>query len=231
MRSKGKTNRKKPLTLKEVTARLICMTVKEAWEIVGGLSKPSKMPCYGFSIPAATCKTGTKLRLIPDSVCSKCYACRGHYRYPVVKIIQAKRFKNLSHYKWVEAMAILINSLESSGYFRWFDSGDIQSVAHLNKIVRVCQLTPKIKHWLPSREYSFVRAYLAHKSFPDNLTVRLSSLKIDGVRPLIAKFLGLTTSGVSKHQFNCPAPFSGGKCLQCKMCWDKNVSHVTYRAH
>ena len=50
------------------------MNTKEAWALVGGLSKPSKMPGWAIGIPAAECKTGNKLKLIPNSVCSGCYA-------------------------------------------------------------------------------------------------------------------------------------------------------------
>ena len=45
------------------------MNTKEAWQLVGGLSKPSKMPGWSIGIPAKECKTGAKLRLIPNSVC------------------------------------------------------------------------------------------------------------------------------------------------------------------
>ena len=49
------------------------MNTKEAWQLVGGLSKPSKMPGWSIGIPAKECKTGAKLRLIPNSVCEGCY--------------------------------------------------------------------------------------------------------------------------------------------------------------
>ena len=55
------------------------MNTKEAWTLVGGLSKPSKMPGWSIGIPAAECKTGNKLKLIPNSVCSGCYAEKGCY--------------------------------------------------------------------------------------------------------------------------------------------------------
>jgi hypothetical protein len=34
------------------------MTTKEALQLVGGLSKPSKMPGWAYGIPAKECKTG-----------------------------------------------------------------------------------------------------------------------------------------------------------------------------
>ena len=38
------------------------MNTKEAWALVGGLSKPSKMPGWSIGIPAKECKTGRKLQ-------------------------------------------------------------------------------------------------------------------------------------------------------------------------
>ena len=61
------------------------MKTSEALKIVGGLSKPSKMPGWAYGLPAKECKTGSKLRLIPDSVCFNCYALKGCYVFKVVQ--------------------------------------------------------------------------------------------------------------------------------------------------
>jgi hypothetical protein len=50
------------------------MNTTEALKLVGGLSKPSKMPGWAYGIPAAECKTGAKLKLVPGSTCEGCYA-------------------------------------------------------------------------------------------------------------------------------------------------------------
>ena len=47
---------------------------KQAKEITGGLSKPSKMPGPAFNLPASRCITGAKLVNIPGSVCHGCSA-------------------------------------------------------------------------------------------------------------------------------------------------------------
>ena len=49
------------------------LTLKEAKEITGGLSVPSKMPGYSYGIPAQACKTGSKLVGVKGSVCEHCY--------------------------------------------------------------------------------------------------------------------------------------------------------------
>ena len=53
------------------------MLKKEAREITGGLSKPSKMPGPAHNLPAQACKTGAKLVKVPGSVCAGCYALKG----------------------------------------------------------------------------------------------------------------------------------------------------------
>ena len=55
------------------------MNTKEALQIVGGLSKPSKMPGWAYGLPAKECKTGSKLVKVPGSVCYNCYALKGCY--------------------------------------------------------------------------------------------------------------------------------------------------------
>ena len=129
------------------------MNIKEAQAITHTLSKPGKMPGFAYSTPAHECKTGTKLRAIPNSVCANCYAYeRGRYRFQNVKDAQYKRFRSLTHPLWVKAMAAQINSKKVK-HFRWHDSGDVQNLDHLNKIYEVCRLTPSVKHWMPTREH------------------------------------------------------------------------------
>ena len=47
------------------------MNIKQAYEIIGSLGKPSKMPGFAYGTPAELCKTGSKLRKDPRSVCYK----------------------------------------------------------------------------------------------------------------------------------------------------------------
>ena len=61
------------------------MNTKEAWALVGGLSKPSKMPGWSIGIPAKECNTGSKLVNVKGSVCEGCYALKGCYVFKVVQ--------------------------------------------------------------------------------------------------------------------------------------------------
>lgn len=209
------------------------MNVFEAIKFVGGLSAPSKMPCQGYSLSAKRCITGAKMAQVEGSICSKCYALRGNYRYANVQNSQEKRFEALQKPEWTSAMALAINGSESSGYFRWHDAGDLQGVWHLQKIVEVCNLTPNIKHWLPTREYKFVGDFIRGGGIiPANLCIRFSALMFDGKAPEnLAKRYGVQVSGASKTEFTCPASSQDNKCLACRACWDKTKFEVTYKRH
>jgi hypothetical protein len=209
------------------------MSPKEALKLIGGLSNPSKMPCHGYSIPASRCKIGAKMRNVEGSICSVCYALKGFYAYSSVKNALERRFASLSNPLWVDAMVIAIAHYEKSGYFRWHDSGDIQSLEHLEKICEVCETLPEIRFWLPTREYSVISKYIKkHGEFPENLTVRLSGLMLNGKAPLsLARKLGLTVSGAHEIDFNCNSFKNKGKCLDCRLCWDKGVEQINYKKH
>jgi hypothetical protein len=89
------------------------MKTIDALKLVGGLSKPSKMPGWAYGIPAKECKTGSKLREIKNSTCHKCYALKGCYVFKVVQEAQYKRLAAIKHPQWVTAMVYLISSKTS----------------------------------------------------------------------------------------------------------------------
>ena len=161
------------------------MSLKESRKITGNLGKAGKMPCPTYNTPAKLCKTGSKLRKTKGTTCHGCYAMKGNYLFPSVQQGLQKRFDAFKHTKFVDAMTVMVNHYcKKSGHMRWFDSGDLDSMAMLEKIVMVCQNTPTIYHWLPTREAKVVSDYLkVYKQFPDNLTVRVSAPMIDG-KPL-----------------------------------------------
>ena len=185
------------------------LNTDQAWQLVGGLSKPGKMPGWSIGIPAKECKTGSKLRKIKGSVCELCYALKGMYRFSTVQAAQYKRLDAIKNPYWVEAMAAVIKRQK---WFRWHDAGDVQSHQHMAKIIEVCKLTPDTKHWLPTQE----RQYLpAPEDVPENLIIRLSRSKIDGPSSSAwSHESGVTTS----ENRTCPVPDQGGKCLSCRKC-------------
>lgn len=209
------------------------LTLKDAIALIGGLSAPSKMPCHGYSIPASRCITGSKLAKVAGSICAQCYALRGNYLYENVQNCLERRFQSLKNPFWIDAMVIAITGTESSGYFRWHDSGDLQGVWHLAQIVAVCNLTPKVKHWLPTREYSMVSQFIKEGGvIPKNLCVRFSALMVDGPTPDgAANNCGVQVSGATREGWTCPAYTQGNKCLSCRACWNRKKFSVSYKKH
>ena len=207
------------------------MNTQEALKIVGGLSKPSKMPGWAYGLPAAECKTGGKLKLIPDSVCSGCYADKGCYVFPVVQAAQYRRLEAIKSPLWVGAMALLINSKKSK-WFRWHDSGDVQDEEHLLKIFAVAKLTPETRHWLPTRE-AWTKKYLKDK--PDNLVLRFSMPMVDQAPakswPNVSTVMSKDQPWFGATSVACVAPNQGNECRDCRACWDPEVKNVTYAKH
>ena len=199
------------------------MKTQEALKIIGGsLSKPSKMPGWSIGLPAKECKTGAKLQAVKGSVCYDCYALKGCYVFKVVQDAQYRRLQAITGPHWVQAMAHLINS-KKPDVFRWHDSGDVQDLDHLQKIYSVCRLTPGKRHWLPTRE-AWIKDHLASK--PDNLVIRFSP-------PMIGQRNDSwpNSSMVVEKDATCPAPNQGGKCGDCRQCWDPAVKVVSYGKH
>lgn len=223
--------------------------LKQALDAIGGLSKPAKMPCYSWSLPATACITGSRLRReAPDSPCAICYARKGHYARPNVKAALARRLNVLNRalsrfqyeYEFISAFAYVLNYNEvmaslgylhdglDHNYFRWFDSGDLQSDEHFEVICDIATRTPHIKHWLPTREDKIVD----WDGIPGNLVVRYSLPEIDtgevGGAPTGAVH---TVPGKPPPGYTeCKAQDRGHKCGDCRLCWDPNV-HVSYRRH
>lgn len=205
------------------------ITLARLDETVGGLSKPSKMPWYSYSLPALACNVGTMLRNIPDSVCSSCYAMKGRYQFPNVVAAMERRLArvNISPIMWAGTMQQLLERKARGRvqYFRWHDSGDVQNQAHLDAIVWLAGQLPHIKFWLPTKEYGLVAANRKVLADIPNLTVRISAARIGGTR----EDETFPTSSVGANEgFPCPAKDNGGKCGDCRACWDKDVPNVDY---
>jgi len=209
--------------------------------ITGGLSNTTKMPESSFSIPAIHCKVGSKLREVEGSVCNKCYASKGHYLYPNVKNAQQRRYLKLYHPMWVKAMTMLIH-IKVKEHFRWFDSGDLDSVQHLRNIIEVCNGTPNIKHWLVTKEKRTVRKFLDECGIiPDNLVIQMSGYMLDGDKvkgfddcKQIAHHL-VHTDRQNAQGYVCPVEdgeeFTTCDDANCYACWDRNVNVVTSGLH
>jgi len=223
------------------------MLVKEAKQHVGSFSNTDKMPGMSIGIQAKYCKIGSKLAKVKGSVCEKCYGMNGWYHMLNVKDAEDLRMElMLNDPEWEDAMVTLINRLKEPN-FRWFDNGDVQSVENLGQIVRVCERTPGVKHWLPTKEYGMVNDFLIRnditwRELPDNMVIRMSGYMFNGKPPEFrGKFWrmdGIPTSTATYidenekpeviHGSLCGAKWNDGKCGSCRDCWSREVSNVTY---
>ena len=209
-------------------------TVKQALENVGGLSNPSKMPGFSYSIPAERCKTGSKLREIEGSTCHKCYAMKGAYGWQSTKNALQRRFDILSkalidpetEKTFIDSFVFLMEKRKTK-FFRWHDSGDLIDRSHFSLIVAIAEKSPNTIFWLPTREPSFI-----HGKIPKNLIVRLSATMVNGKAPTkTAQAKGVLTSTVKKTGYTCPADKQNNECQDCRICWDSSVADVSYKLH
>ena len=135
------------------------------------------------------------------------------------------RLASITRPDWARTMAADINARKSR-FFRWHDSGDVQSVKHLLKIFQVCRLTPDVAHWLPTREAGIL-SKIPQERVPSNLTIRLSATKVDAPAP---KSWALTSTVVTTGR-TCPAPDQDNECKTCRACWDQSIANVAYGKH
>jgi len=211
--------------MQNVTAKL---TLKAAKDIAGTLGKPSKMPGMSYGISAKQCITGAKLAKIEGTVCHGCYALKANYSYPSVQKAHIKRGDSIMHPLWVKAMVTQILA-SKTGYFRWHDSGDLQSFQHLLNIVAVAEACPSVAFWLPTKEKKFISQYLeSFGNFPNNLCVRVSGAMVDGPRP---DFEHTSTVVTDPTKATCRAFENNNKCGDCRKCWNKDFKNVSYLKH
>ena len=204
------------------------MNLKEAKQITGGHSQPNKMPGYAYNIPAWHCITGSKLVDIENSVCAGCYALKNRYIMPIQAAAMERRFKSLTHPQWVDAMVVLVTHYSKKvPFFRWHDSGDLQGVDHLMNIFEVCIRTPQIQHWMPTREVKILKG-IQPESVPKNLIIRVSSHMINQ-GPV--KSWPWTSTVIDKGYHTCPAATQGNECRDCRQCWNRDYSNVSYGKH
>lgn len=215
-----------------------------ALELIGGLSRPSKMPWWSWSTPASACITGGKLAKQSGTVCSGCYALKGFYMFPAAQNAMARRLAASTHPRFVEAFILVLNQLwlktrkrrddgMTENRFRWFDSGDLQSVEMLERINNIASATPQIQHWLPTREAKIVQVFLAkHGDFAPNLCVRLSVALVGSLPSRRPQGLPFATVGVESPDVpQCPSlKYQDNQCKQCDKCWDRKTD-INYPLH
>jgi len=212
------------------------------------------MSCWSFSLPAG--KDGACPMAIhnsEDDICHGCYAQINRYNMPNVLTAQWVRFwwtkqclsTDTGRRAWVEVMtqALKDHVSEDVPYFRWFDSGDIFSPKLAKCLTEVCNNTPNIHHWFPTRSWwsknpTWNNA-LAELAALSNVTVRPSAIKFNDPPPTLDYLSRGTTVLLEKEQAEvlgvarCAKSFNGGSCgsHNCRACWDEPNTPVGYLVH
>ena len=198
------------------------------------LSKTSKLDgILSWSLQAIdTCPGSSDGKGGLVDACKGCYATTGNYNYPNVKLPRALNREDWQRTEWVSDMVM---SLDSSRYFRWFDSGDMYSLDLANKMLDVMKATPWCKHWLPTRMHKFKKFHsvIAKMQALDNVVIRFSSDSVQG--QLVD---GVTTSTIFSDESQlptnatiCRAYEHEGKCNGCRACYNKEVPLIAYKSH
>jgi hypothetical protein len=129
----------------------------------------------------------------------------------------------------------MVAALKKQSYFRWFDSGDMYSLALANKMLEVMVATPHVKHWLPTRMHKFLKfqAVLTKMQALPNVMVRPSSDAVDGTytKGVHGSTILPDATSVPDGVTLCQAYEHGGKCNGCRACYSKDVAVIGYPAH
>lgn len=199
------------------------------------LSKTSKLDgIMSWSLNALdTCQGSinpvTK-ELVP--ACQGCYATTGNYRFPNVRAPRDFNKQDWQRADWVNDM---VQALDSSRYFRFFDSGDMYDVRLAEKIYEVCKQATWVKFWIPTRMHKFTKYNdVINKLMKlDNVVVRLSSDSVTGevINGLTTSTIISDDSQLTSDMVECKAYEHDGKCSGCRACYSKDVPIIAYRAH
>jgi len=195
------------------------------------VSKTSKMPCKSWSLEAiATCPAskGEDGELV--DACKGCYATTGFYLMGNAKKLREHNSEDWKREEWVSEM---VYELRNQTYFRWFDSGDVAWLKLAEKIYQVCEQTPNVKHWIPTRMYKFpkFKAILDKLNELPNVRVRFSSDSVEGDFTNEHASTIIPYADSPTDAFICEAYSRGGKCGDCRACWHKDVPMIAYVAH
>jgi len=179
-----------------------------------------------------TCPGAVQSSGVLVDACKGCYATTGNYRFKNVKAPREHNKIDWMRPEWVDDM---VQALDSDRYFRWFDSGDVYTLALAEKILEVMVRTTWVQHWLPTRMHKFTkfRTVLNDMQALPNVMVRFSSDSVTGeyTKGLHNSVIVPTPQDATKAMKLCEAYAHGGKCNGCRSCYDKTVDLIAYPAH
>lgn len=200
-------------------------------------SQTQKMQIFRETVASWSLQAGTSCPASKDAeVCKGCYAKKGSYHYPTVKAVRSHNRADYHRADWVSDMTSEINKRFT--YFRWFDSGDVESVELANKIYEVIKNTPNTKHWLPTRTDKIpkINSVLLKISELPNVALRRSAdnygfkKERNGVNTYVIRKEDISYAS-SCGIFICPVTVNKDRksCDDCTMCYTSQA--VAYLLH
>lgn len=196
------------------------------------LSKTSKLGTKSWSLQALdTCPGSIGEDGNLEKVCAGCYATTGFYVFGAAKDLRAHNKIDWKRDDWVADMVV---ALKKETHFRWYDSGDMYDLNLAKKMYQVMQQTPNTRHWVPTRMGKFIKfaAILNDMQSLPNVMVRFSSSEVDGSYTKgVHGSCVIPTADTVTDTFICNAPAQGGKCLDCRACYDKSIPVISYIGH
>lgn len=201
------------------------------------LSKTSKLDgILSWSLQAIeTCPASIKevvdgVPVLVDA-CKGCYATTGFYQFGPAKDVRAFNKEDWKRAEWVDEM---VQALDSSRYFRFFDSGDMYDIRLAEKIYQIMLRASFCTFWIPTRMHKFekFKTIIDKMNSLPNCVVRFSSDSING-----GTVAGAYTSTIVESVEDagtavaCRAYENAGKCNGCRACWNKAVDVIAYVAH
>ena len=212
---------------------MTAVSTRLADKAVFKLSRTAKLGTFSWSLQAIeTCpgSVGADGKLV--AACSGCYATTGCYHFPDTIALRAN---NKEAWKAESFVQDFTKALKKQTHFRWFDSGDMYSLELAEKMYQIMVNTPNTKHWLPTRMYKFAKFWsvLTRMEALPNVMVRYSSDAVDGTyeQGVHGSTIVPDATSVPSGVTLCPAYTQGGKCLDCRACYDKSVAVIGYPAH
>ncbi len=183
---------------------------------------------------------------IPISICSKtcdyassnlCYA-KNNPRYMVFnakklklneKLLNSKRFVGIM-YKEIR----LTNTIK----FRWFSCGDMYKIDHLEKIIKIAELLPKVSFWLSTHSDYLLFEYFKDSKPPKNLNIILSN-KIPNSNPpefltnwLNSHNMAISSTTNDPNLSNCHSSKDKTSCDLCEKCFTgENIVYFLHGKH
>jgi hypothetical protein len=139
----------------------------------------------------------------------------------------------------------MVRAIIGCEYFRVHDSGDMFNPAYARAWLRVMQLCPGTKFWVPTRAYQggimgdlplfdpMLETLRLMAKLP-NVTVRPSALNFRDYAPVVPGLhAGSTADNPDVFRlYQCPAKrLYEGNCGPCRFCWEEKTLAVNYPKH